>query len=248
MTDETLFTIGEVAAMVGVTAHTIRAWERRHNLLQPLRTMSRQRRYTADDIMVLLQVRHAVTMHGLSLKVAVRSAHGELTVPAGDARRPEPSAPVADDERVTRSGPSRSVWHVAADLMRRVIVILDGEGLITHANRAAAVLLGIPGDRLVGRPLADVLALAAPHADVHGLLREAARRGGDFCLELDDPPHSRRRRFECRAFRHEGAPMVAVLSPAATTSDRPRTSPEGAPRVSQTNRRASTTVMRASQA
>src|SRR6266700_3131891 len=242
MTDETLFTIGEVAAMVGVTAHTIRAWERRHNLLQPLRTQSQQRRYTADDIMMLLQVKQAVTMHGLSLGVAIRSARGELTVPATGTGRSGPGAPT-HDELVSRAGPSRSVWHTAADLMSRVIVLLDGDGRITDANRAAAGLLRTAGDRLANRPLADLLALAVPHADVHRLLREATARGGDFCLDLGGPGHPRRWRFECRPFRHEGAPMVAVLARAPAASDRPRAAAaEAALRLRQANRRASTTV------
>src|ERR1700716_3830234 len=82
MSDQVLFSIGEVASIVGLSPHTIRAWERRHGLLRPRRTSSGQRRYTTDDMALLLQVKHAAARHGVSLKVAARSAQGELSVPA----------------------------------------------------------------------------------------------------------------------------------------------------------------------
>lgn len=47
------FSIGEAAAIVGIPQHTIRAWERRHNLLEPRRTATNQRRYTVEDLRVL---------------------------------------------------------------------------------------------------------------------------------------------------------------------------------------------------
>src|SRR5437879_3854588 len=43
MSEATFFTIGEVAAMVGVSPHTIRAWERRNHVLTPERTADRSR-------------------------------------------------------------------------------------------------------------------------------------------------------------------------------------------------------------
>src|SRR5215813_1577747 len=84
-TEPTLFSIGEVAAMLSVSPHTIRAWERRYQVLTPRRSPARQRRYSAADIATLLQVKRSVTRYGVSLKVAVKAAQGELTVPALDA-------------------------------------------------------------------------------------------------------------------------------------------------------------------
>ena len=52
MTDLT-FSIGEVAAMLGISPHTIRAWERRHLMVTPTRTASGQRRYSSDDVDLL---------------------------------------------------------------------------------------------------------------------------------------------------------------------------------------------------
>lgn len=47
------FSIGEAAAILGIPQHTIRAWERRHGLLEPRRTAANQRRYTVEDLRVL---------------------------------------------------------------------------------------------------------------------------------------------------------------------------------------------------
>ncbi|AIR89542.1 MerR family transcriptional regulator [Pseudomonas cremoricolorata] len=45
-----LYSIGEVASRTGVNAVTLRAWERRHGLLQPHRTESGHRLYSGADI------------------------------------------------------------------------------------------------------------------------------------------------------------------------------------------------------
>lgn len=41
--------IGELAARVGLSAHTLRAWERRYGLLHPMRTVGGYRLYGAED-------------------------------------------------------------------------------------------------------------------------------------------------------------------------------------------------------
>src|SRR5438067_105835 len=51
------FTIGEVATLIGVSPHTIRAWERRYRVVTPRRTPSRQRRYSADEVEALRRLR-----------------------------------------------------------------------------------------------------------------------------------------------------------------------------------------------
>jgi len=42
--------IGEVASRLGVSTHTLRAWERRHGLIKPSRTQGEERRYSAEDV------------------------------------------------------------------------------------------------------------------------------------------------------------------------------------------------------
>lgn len=47
---EGLFPIREVARLTGVNPVTLRAWERRYGLIQPLRTESGHRLYSSTDI------------------------------------------------------------------------------------------------------------------------------------------------------------------------------------------------------
>jgi PAS domain-containing protein len=191
--EQVLYSIGEVAAMVGLSRHTIRAWERRHRL-RPRRTASGQRRYTADDVAMLMQVKHAVTQHGLSLKVAFGSAQGELSVPAVQ----EPA--------------SRGLWRSAVDLLPEMILILDVEGVIGAANRVAANALGRAPDDLVGRRLADLLERGAGDLDVRALLQRACVRRTCFDLELPTVSGRQLWEFDCRPFSAEGTPHLAVIA------------------------------------
>lgn len=191
--EQVLYSIGEVAAMVGLSRHTIRAWERRHRL-EPRRTASGQRRYTADDVATLMQVKHAVTHHRLSLKVAFGSAQGELSVPAVQETAPP------------------GLWRSAVDLLPEMILILDVDGVIGAANRVAANALGLPSDDLVGRRLADLLERGAGGPEVRTLLHRACVRRA--CFELELPTVSGRQvwEFDCRPFSAEGTPHLVVIA------------------------------------
>ena len=48
--------IGEVARRTGVTVPTLRAWERRYELLLPVRTAGGHRRYSDEDVQRVLAV------------------------------------------------------------------------------------------------------------------------------------------------------------------------------------------------
>jgi PAS domain-containing protein len=140
------FTIGEVAAMLGLSTHTIRAWERRHHVLTPQRTASGHRRYRQQDVDLLREVVNGVSMRGLSLKVAVGMAQGELA----DLRvRALPRGEGVDEPP----------WRAVADRMPLPAAILDAEGRIVDANAAFARAAGLPRERLPGRDAADVHAL-----------------------------------------------------------------------------------------
>jgi len=195
--EQVLFSIGEVAAIVGLSRHTIRAWERRHQL-HPRRTASGQRRYTPDDVALLMHVKHAVTRHRLSLKVAFGSAQGELSVPAIQ----EAAAP--------------GLWRSAVDLLPEMIVILDVDGFISAANRVASATLGVPSDDLVGRHLADLLEDGAQRTDVRSLLQRACVRRTGFELDLVATTGRQCWAFDCRPFSCDGAAHLAVIAhPAA---------------------------------
>jgi PAS domain S-box-containing protein len=190
--DQVLFSIGEVSAIVGISRHTIRAWERRHEL-QPRRTPRGQRRYTADDVALLLHVKRAVMRHRVSLKVAFGSAQGDLSVPA-----------------IQESAPP-GLWPLAVDLLPEMIVLLDVDGTINAANTAAAATLGLTRDDLVGRDLADLLEHSTAGTDVREQFQRACVRRTTFELDLLAISGQERWVLDCRPFSSDGEAHVAVI-------------------------------------
>jgi PAS domain-containing protein len=195
--EQVLFSIGEVAAIVGLSRHTIRAWERRYQL-RPARTASGQRRYTPDDVALLMHVKQAVSRHRVSLRVAFGTALGDLTVPAMQE--------------------SPSLWRSAVDLLPEMMIILDVDGFVGAANHTAATVLGAPTGDLRGRLLADILDHSSPDGDVRRQLRLACVRRTCFELDLVDIAGLRRWAFDCRPFSCEGQPHLAVIARPAVSS------------------------------
>ena len=64
--DEKLYTIGTVAKLTGVGAITLRAWERRHGLIQPVRKDSGHRLYTRHHIDQINRIT-ALTQQGIRI-------------------------------------------------------------------------------------------------------------------------------------------------------------------------------------
>jgi PAS domain-containing protein len=145
---EVAFAVGEVAAMLGISAHTIRAWERRYLVVRPRRTPSGQRRYTTDDVELLRQIKHERHVHGLSMRVATMMAKGlAVADPAGGVTplgRPAPAPRVDGD-------PLRLV----ADLVSEVVLVVDGRGRIAHANTVFVRFCDLTLGQLRGLPFAD---------------------------------------------------------------------------------------------
>lgn len=154
MTAQAEFTIGEVAAMIGFSPHTIRAWERRHNILKPHRTPSNQRRYSVEDIELLREVINGVVVRGLSLKVAVRAAHGAVTVPSVDDGLTAVAR--ADDAAVLDGEMDADVpWRAVADFMPELIAVLNEDGCVVDANVALASAAGCVREQLRGARFVD---------------------------------------------------------------------------------------------
>src|SRR5437763_2593142 len=130
MTAPAEFTIGEVASMIGFSPHTIRAWERRHKILEPQRTPSGQRRYSVDDIELLREVINGVVVRGLTLKVAVRAAHGAVSVPVVEEAAVRPEAARVE----CPAGDEGVPWRAVADFLPQLIAVLDAEGCIVDGN------------------------------------------------------------------------------------------------------------------
>ncbi len=140
MTEPAAFSVSEVGSMTGLSTHTIRAWERRHDALQPKRSKSGHRQYTADDVEFLIRVKQLTRARGLSLKLALMEARGML--PASEA----PTGPVYA-EAPSQDG-LRGTWRSVADLLPYLILIVDPLGVIVDAS--------IPVARAVGRLRRDL--------------------------------------------------------------------------------------------
>lgn len=200
MSDQVLFSIGEVAAIVGLSRHTIRAWERRHQL-QPRRTPTGQRRYSAEDVALLLQVKHAVARHRLSLKVAFGAAQGELQLAA------------------VEPGWSPGIWRSIADMLPEMIFVLDTQGVVHAGNRTAAVALGLPVGDMAGHHLAELLERGLEPTEVRGILRRACAQRTRFEVELPTIAGLRRWAFDCRPVNHQGQQhLVLIAGPAGEGS------------------------------
>jgi len=147
-----LYTIGEVASLLGISAHTIRAWERRHGIVHPERTATRQRRYRNEDIELLRDVKRAIELKGFSLKVASRAVTGDL----------EPPEPATRGKRSRRAERwalegDASLWRTVGDILPQLILIIDREGKIVEANVAVARTFGNVRQRFTGRKFVDLV-------------------------------------------------------------------------------------------
>lgn len=149
------FTIAEVSAMVGLTPHTIRAWETRHRALTPSRTPANHRRYGMEDVELLRRVKQGVAVKGLSLRLAVLRAQGELIDPEIETARvaSEPAGATGESE-------NPAPWRAMADLSPLLMVLLTPEGRIVDANIAFARTVGTVRERLRGERFAN---LVDPH-------------------------------------------------------------------------------------
>lgn len=144
-----LYTVGEVATLLGVSPHTVRAWERRHGIVRPVRTASGQRRYRAEDVELLRDVKRAVERDGLSLRVAFQTASGSQAIDRR-AARPETG-------RARRLPRYEGIWHGMVDVLPHLVFLLDAHGKIVEANVMAAMQFGVPRQQLRGRLFADLV-------------------------------------------------------------------------------------------
>lgn len=68
--EKSYFSIGEAAALLGVSASLIRFWETEFEQLQPRKNRKGNRTYTKDDIELLKTIYHLVKERGYTLKGA----------------------------------------------------------------------------------------------------------------------------------------------------------------------------------
>jgi DNA-binding transcriptional MerR regulator len=67
--DKEFFTIGEISQITLVSKHVLRYWEKKFNLLRPIRKNSGQRRYCTNDVELIFKIKDLLynkkyTIHG----------------------------------------------------------------------------------------------------------------------------------------------------------------------------------------
>ena len=68
--EKVIFTIGEVAEMIGEKTSLIRYWENEFDALKPQKNKKGNRLFTKDDIETVKLIHHLVKVRGLTLKGA----------------------------------------------------------------------------------------------------------------------------------------------------------------------------------
>jgi PAS domain S-box-containing protein len=149
MNEGLVLTVGEVAALIGLSPHTIRSWERRYNLLTPRRSVSNQRRYSWEDVEMLKRVMQIRGRQGGSLKLAVQEATGALVS--------VPTSPTVSSGPLPSEPGSENFWRTAADLYLGPVAIVGRRGYILDCNLAFARLAGQDRDKLRGVHFADLV-------------------------------------------------------------------------------------------
>lgn len=123
------FSIGDAAAIVGVSTHVLRSWERRLSLGLNHRTRSNQRRYRLKDIQRFIAIRQLHETGGLPL---VESAARAL------------EASQEHDEPAHVGGAMiGGYWAGLIDTVPEIVLVIDGAGRITVANEIARSILNV---------------------------------------------------------------------------------------------------------
>ena len=182
------FSIGEVATLVGVSPHTIRAWERRHKVVKPRRTPSRQRRYTADEVEVLRQVRREAAVHG----------------------PPSPKPPRLPVSSASEAGALEAgLWRSVADLVPDLILVLE-QGAIIDTNVAVARLTGTLRERLRGHRFLDIVE-PFDHAKAVIASLTPLRRRRAWELNLRSARGILRYSFDCQPLWEQGRELLVMI-------------------------------------
>jgi DNA-binding transcriptional MerR regulator/methylmalonyl-CoA mutase cobalamin-binding subunit len=116
-----LYTIGTVSQLTGVGAITLRAWERRYDLIKPVRKESGHRLYTRKHIDQINQIT-ALTSQGMRIsQIRPEMLEGSDTAAADAGAEP------------------RDRWDDALDSMIAALVDFDEERLESVYNEALAI-------------------------------------------------------------------------------------------------------------
>jgi PAS domain-containing protein len=190
------FSIGEAAAILGIPAPTLRAWERRYGILKPRRTRTNQRRYTVSDLQVLARVKEATSQAGVPLRRAVNDEKGRL------GSGSEHSAAIPLDHE--------SVWRFVVDLFDQPILLVDAGGRVLDANAAVARDLGVDREQLRGNRLSAYLH-RGDQDTFESITRPPLQQRPEVFLTLSSGRVTHGLYFDCWPVGHDGTPMLALI-------------------------------------
>lgn len=191
--------IGEIARRTGVSVDTLRAWERRYEVLRPERTPGGHRLYTERDVSRVQQVQHLVNDGWSVAAAAAFVAEQEFATGEGGAETARAlmhrltdaldrfdvrAASMAIDEALQLLGPAPACDDVIAPVLRRVgdnwendPEVIAREHLASQLIRShlIAALPAVPG------PTSRGCLAAGPEGEEHdlGLLMAACSLGGE---------------------------------------------------------------------
>lgn len=179
------YSLGAVSRLTGLSAHVLRAWERRYGAVVPLRTPGGTRRYRESDVARLRRLRTAVAA-GHAISEVANASDEELERRLGmTPALPEPAlTPVldaidrldgAEAERLLGGqlaalGPGRFVRSVASPLLREIgDRWAAGSMCIASEHLASALLRSLLGTCLrtttAGQQTAPILFTTLPGED-----------------------------------------------------------------------------------
>jgi DNA-binding transcriptional MerR regulator len=124
------FSIGEAAAIVGVSTHVLRSWERRLSLGINHRTSTNQRRYWIEDIQRFIAIRQLHENGGLPLVESAAHAMRLEEPPPRDTPRYEATA-------------VNAFWAGLIDTLGDLLLVIDETGRIRAANEVARAQLNV---------------------------------------------------------------------------------------------------------
>ncbi len=139
--DEPHYSLGAVVRLTGLSAHTLRAWERRYEAVKPARTAGGTRRYSAADVARLRLLRDAVEA---GHRISELAPHDDdaLVRLLGEGER-EPSRPTPFVEQVCAA-----VDRLDPNEAERLLALqLSALGPVTFAREVASPVLREIGDR-----------------------------------------------------------------------------------------------------
>jgi PAS domain-containing protein len=163
------FAIGEVAAMLALSPHTIRTWERRYTLPGPRRRASGHRRYTMEEIDLLRRVKNQRLSDMRSMRLIVASVSGEV-------ERDGPSTSAPPPVRAA-GGADEAIWRTAVDRLGCVALVLDERGRVIDCSAPFAAAVGEKREQVLGARFADFVD-AYDRAKAARLFRNPATRRG----------------------------------------------------------------------